>query len=146
MKKKNNKNHNKIGIVMKFYRLERFLFTHRMKLLARFIYHQIQILFNCVIPPSVIIGEGTCIAHGVGIVIHHDAIIGKGCKIFQNVTIGQSGVVVGDNVLLGAGAVLLGPVTIGDNVKIGANAVVTKSVPPNLTVVGIPARIVKKEK
>ena len=133
------------GIVMKFYRMERFLYTHKMRTIAKVVYYLIQVLFSCVIPPSVCIGKGTCIAHGVGIVIHHDTKIGENVKIYQNVTIGNPGVIVGNECLLGAGAVLLGPCIIGDYVKIGANAVVNYDVPDNCTAVGVKSRIIKHE-
>ena len=97
------------------------------------------------------VGEGTKFYHhGLGIVVHQDAVIGSNCIIFQNVTIGEKhsakdnnhGVpTIGDNVMIGAGAVLLGDVHIGDNAVIGANAVIVKDVPSDKTAVGIPARI-----
>ena len=91
--------------------------------------------------------------HGLGCCIHEDTIIGNHCCIFQNVTIGQrlsgqngDGVpVIGNNVVIGAGAVILGKITIGNNVTIGANAVVVHSVPDNSIAVGVPARIKIKE-
>lgn len=93
------------------------------------------------------VGDGTrFFHHGCGIVIHHKTVIGKNCKIFQNVTIGQKwsptdkidGVpVVGDNVMIGAGAIVIGKIIIGNNVTIGANAVVTKDIPDGQVVVGV---------
>lgn len=132
------------GIVMKLYRVERFFYTYKMKILAKIMYYLIQILFNCVIPPSVEIGKGTCIAHGVGIVIHHDTKIGERCKIYQNVTIGNPGVIVGNECLLGAGAVLLGPCKIGNHAKVGANTVVNYDVPEYCTAVGIKSKIIMR--
>lgn len=131
------------GVIMSFYRIERFFYTHKLKLLSKIVYYLIQIFFNCVIPPSVYIGKGTCIAHGVGIVIHHDTIIGSNSKIYQNVTIGNSGVVVGNECLLGAGAVILGPCKIGNGVKIGANTVVNKDINDNCTAVGAKCTIIQ---
>lgn len=90
-----------------------------------------------------VIGNGTSIAHGVGIVIHHETIIGKNVKIFQNVTIGNPGVVVGDDCLLGAGAVLLGPLRLGNRTKVGANTVVNCDIPNECTVVGAKCRIIR---
>ena len=86
--------------------------------------------------------------HGLnGIVISHFAEIGKECVIFQRVTIAEGdnheAPIIGDNCRIGANAVLYGGIIIGNNVKIGANAVVTKDVPDNCTIVGVPARIVK---
>lgn len=86
--------------------------------------------------------------HGLrGITISHYAQIGANCEIYQHVTIAQDGdnksaAIIGDNCLIGAGAVILKSVKIGDNVKIGANAVVTKDIPSNSTVVGNPARVI----
>lgn len=86
--------------------------------------------------------------HGLnGIVISHFATIGKNCTIFHQVSIAQNefnqAPTIGNNVLIGAGAKLIGNITIGDNINIGANAVVVHDVPSNCTVVGIPAKIVK---
>ena len=132
------------GMVMKFYRAERFFYTHKMRIIAKIIYYLILLLFSCVIPPSVSIGKGTCIAHGVGIVIHHDTQIGGGCKIYQNVTLGNPGIVIRDGALSGAGAVILGPCVIGINSKVGANTVVNFDVPDDATVVGIKGRIIER--
>ena len=81
-----------------------------------------------------------------GIIISHYAKIGKNCTILQQVTIAQDennkSATIGDNVLIGAGAKIIGNVTIGDNVKIGANAVIVKDIPSNCTAVGVPARII----
>ena len=86
--------------------------------------------------------------HGLnGIIVSHFATIGKNCTIFHQVSIAQdefnTAPIIGDNVLIGAGAKLLGDITIGNNVNIGANAVVVNDVPDNCTVVGIPAKIIK---
>ena len=134
------------GMVMKFYRAERFFYTHKIRIISKIIYYLIQVLFNCVIPPSVVIGKGSCIAHGVGIVIHHEAIIGENTIIYQNVTLGNPGVVVENGCLLGAGAVLLGPCNIGNNVKVGANTVVNYDVPNNCTAVGVKSKIILHER
>lgn len=91
--------------------------------------------------------------HGVGCVVHDDAVIGECCNIFSNVTIGNkwsqgknaSGPPhIGNNVMIGAGAVILGEITIGDNAIIGANAVVLDSIPANTTAVGIPAKVIRR--
>lgn len=134
----------KEGIVIKFYRIERFLYIHHFKLLARLVYYVIYVLFNCIIPPSADLKKNVKIAHGIGIVIHHNAVIGANTKIYQNVTVGGGdGIVVGENCLIGAGAVILGSVVIGDNSKIGANAVVLHDVKPGSVMVGVPAKNVK---
>ena len=81
-----------------------------------------------------------------GIIISHYAKIGKNCTILQQVTITQDennrAATIGDNVMIGAGAKIIGNVTVGDNVKIGANAVIVHDIPPNCTAVGVPARII----
>lgn len=89
------------------------------------------------------IGGGLLLPHPNGIVIHPKSIIGNNCLIFQQVTLAGK-VTLDNHVDIGAGAKLLGPLTIGKNVKIGANSVVTKSFSANNTVVGIPAKIIKK--
>lgn len=109
-----------------------------------------RVMFSCDIPPATKIGEGTAFVHnGLGCVVNECAVIGKNCKILQNVTIGGRGEeggapVIGDNVLIGAGACILGMIKIGDGAKIGANAVVVKDVPKNATAIGIPATIIKQ--
>lgn len=135
------------SIVIKFYKFERYLYTHKMKKLSKLVYHFIQIVFGCTIPPTVNLFSGVNIPHFHGIVIHQDTIIGENTLIYQNVTIGgrngKAGVTIGKNCIISAGSCILGKVTIGDNVKIGANAVVISDIPDNCTAVGIPAKIVK---
>ncbi len=103
------------------------------------------------IHPGAKIGKGLFIDHGSGVVIGETTEIGDYCTLYQNVTLGGTGKDVGkrhptlgNNVLVGAGARVLGPFKIGDNSKIAANAVVLEEVPPNCTAVGVPARVVKK--
>ena len=102
------------------------------------------------IHPGATIKKGCFIDHGMGVVIGETAEIGENCTIYQGVTLGGTGKdvgkrhpTIGNNVLIGSGAKVLGPFTVGDNSKIAANAVVLNSVPPNCTCVGVPARIVK---
>ena len=104
------------------------------------------------IHPGATIGKGFFIDHGMGVVIGETAEIGDNCTIYQGVTLGGTGKDVGkrhptlhDNVMVGAGAKVLGPVEIGSNTKIAANAVVLRAVPDNSTAVGIPAKVVKKD-
>lgn len=100
------------------------------------------------IAPEAKLGGGLMLPHPNGLVFHRDVVIGVNCMIMQQVTIGQlatGGVPrLGNNVYVGAGAKLLGPITIGDNASIGANAVVLADVPPNSTAVGIPARVIRQ--
>ena len=103
------------------------------------------------IHPAAKIGKGLFIDHGMGVVIGETAEIGDNCTLYQGVTLGGTGKDVGkrhptlgNNVMVGAGAKILGPVEIGDNSKIAAGAVVLKQVPKNSTAVGIPAQIVRK--
>ena len=103
------------------------------------------------IHPGATIGKGLVIDHGMGVVIGETTEIGNNCTIYQGVTLGGTGKDVGkrhptlgDNVLVGAGAKVLGPIVIDSNSKIAANAVVLKDIPQNSTAVGIPARIARQ--
>ncbi len=132
------------SVVIKFYEIERWLWTHKLHLGAKIIWRIIYLLFNCSIPPTTVLENGVNIAHGIGIVIHQNSIIGEGTQIYQNVTVGSgNGPKVGKNCILGCGCAILGDITIGDNVKIGANAVVLQDIPDNCTVVGVPGKIIK---
>jgi len=103
------------------------------------------------IHPGAKIGKGFFIDHGMGVVVGETAEIGKDCVLFHNVTLGGTGKhkgkrhpTLGNNVMIGTGAILLGPITVGDNVKIGANTfILMRDVPDNVTVAGTPGRIVK---
>lgn len=104
------------------------------------------------IHPGAVIGENFFIDHGTGVVIGETTEIGDNCTVYQGVTLGGTGKEVGkrhptlgNNVMVGAGARVLGPFKVGDNSKIAANAVVLSEVPPNCTAVGVPARIVKRD-
>jgi serine O-acetyltransferase len=104
------------------------------------------------IHPGAKIGKGLFIDHGSGVVIGETTEIGDNCTLYQNVTLGGTGKdtgkrhpTLGNNVMVGAGARVLGPFKVGDNAKIAANAVVLSEVPPNSTAVGVPARIVKRD-
>lgn len=104
------------------------------------------------IHPGATIGEGLFIDHGMGVVIGETTEIGDNCTLYQGVTLGGTGKdqgkrhpTLGDNVLVGAGARVLGPINIGDNSKIASGAVVLRDVPENSTAVGIPAKVVRRD-
>lgn len=134
------------SLVVRMHNCAQALYKHKIPLLPGLLNRVMRVLFSCDIPYTVVIGENTIFAHNaLGCVVNENAIIGSNCKILQNVTIGGrgegSGVpIIGNDVLIGAGACILGGVTIGNGAKIGANAVVVKDVPEGATVVGIPAK------
>ena len=104
------------------------------------------------IHPGATIGKGLFIDHGTGVVIGETAVVGDNVTLYQGVTLGGTGKETGkrhptleDNVMVSAGAKLLGSFTVGENSKIGAGSVVLEEVPPNCTVVGVPGRVVKRE-
>lgn len=136
-----------------FYRLSHFFYKIHMKFLARLISQIARFLTGIEIHPGAKIGRRLFIDHGTGVVIGETATIGDDCIIYHGSTLGGTGKDklkrhpdIGNNVLVGAGAKVLGPIKIGNNVKIGANSVVLKNIPDNCTVVGIPGKIVKKTK
>lgn len=136
-------------MLIHFYRFNNWLYRHHIPFLPRFLWKLQYLLFNCSVPGSCEIGKGTKFGYGgIAVVIHARAVIGKNCMIGQCVTIGgKSGwhevPVIGDNVIINAGARIIGPVRIGDNVEIGANCVVVKDVPSNCVVAGIPAHLLR---
>jgi len=120
--------------------------------LARIMLHHLTYKLGISIPPSTKIGSDFYIGHFGGIVINHKSVIGKNCNISQGVTLGQANrgankgyPSLGDNVYIGPGAKIVGAVKIGNNVAIGANCVVTKDIPDNSVVVGVPSRVISKE-
>jgi serine O-acetyltransferase len=132
-----------------FHRLAHFLYKRRMRLLARIVSHISRFLTGIEIHPGAKIGEGLFIDHGMGVVIGETAEIGDNCHLYQGVTLGGTSTkrtkrhpTLGNNVVVGAGAKIIGAVTIGDNAKIGAGSVVLSNVPPNATVVGVPGHVV----
>lgn len=132
------------------YRKANWCLRHNLKFLARFISQRCRHKTGIEIHPGATIGKGLFIDHGMGVVIGETTIIGDNCTIYQNVTLGGTGKdhgkrhpTLGNNVLVGAGAKVLGPFTVGDNARIAAGAVVLDTVPPNATAVGVPARIVR---
>ncbi len=130
------------------YRLAHKLFKWRIALLPRLISYFTRIITGIEIHPGAEIGRRFFIDHGEGVVIGETTLIGDDVLIYQQVTLGGTGKetgkrhpTVGNKVVIGAGAKVLGNITIGDNVRIGAGSVVVDNVPPNSTVVGIPGRI-----
>ena len=132
------------------HRLSHKLFENGHTLSARAVSQGAKLLTGIEIHPGATIGRGLVIDHGSGVVIGETAEIGDNCTIYQGVTLGGTGKDVGkrhptlgNNVLVGAGAKILGPVRIGDNVKVAAGAVVLTELPEHSTAVGIPAKVVR---
>lgn len=134
--------------MLKIFRIASWLYVHRVPLLPRVLYGLNRILFSIALPPSVCVGDRVLFGYsGLGIVVHARARIGDRVKISQNVTIGgRSGYkdvpIIEEDVEIGAGACLLGPIHIGRGAKIGANAVVLCNVPARSVAVGVPARVI----
>jgi serine O-acetyltransferase len=136
-----------------FHRRAHWCWNHGLKWLGRFIAHLSRILTGIEIHPGAQIGERVFIDHGMGVVIGETAEIGDGCTIYHGVTLGGTSLykgakrhpTLGRDVVLGAGAKVLGGFTVGDGAKVGSNAVVTKPVPAGATAVGNPARIIEAE-
>ena len=135
-----------------FHRIAHFFYNIKIFFIARLISQLTRFFTGIEIHPGATIGKRLMIDHGMGIVIGETAVIGNDCVIYHQVTLGGTGKeklkrhpTIGNNVLIGAGAKLLGPINIGDNVKIGAGSVVLKSVEKNSTVVGVPEdRVIKR--
>lgn len=133
------------------YRVSHWFFIRDFKFIARVISQTARFLTGIEIHPGARIGKGLLIDHGAGVVIGETAEIGDNCLLYQGCTLGGTGKdhgkrhpTLGNNVMVGCGAKVLGPFKVGDNSKIAANAVVLESVPPNCTAVGVPARVVKQ--
>lgn len=138
--------------VTTMYRLAHKLYNRKMFLAARMLSQFARFITGIEIHPGAKIGKGLFIDHGTGVVIGETAEIGDNVTMYHGVTLGGTGKekgkrhpTVGNNVVIGTGAKLLGPITIGDNAKIGANAVVLENVPAGSTAVGIPSRIIYKK-
>ncbi len=134
------------------YRVAHKLYVSRHYFPARLISQVARLLTVIEIHPGATIGKGFFIDHGMGVVIGETAEIGDNCSIYQGVTLGGTGKdigkrhpTLGNNVMVGAGAKVLGPFTIGDGSKIAAGAVVLKEIPDQSTAVGVPARVVKQQ-
>ncbi len=131
------------------HRAAHFLHRRGLVLLPRMISHLSRFFTGIEIHPGAKIGAGFFIDHGMGVVIGETTEIGSNVTIYQGVTLGGTGKekgkrhpTIGDNVVVGTGGKVLGPIEIGANCRVGAGSVVLKSAPPNSTVVGIPARVV----
>ena len=134
-----------------WHRLSHWLWQHELRLLGRFSSNVARWLTGIEIHPAARIGRRLVIDHGMGVVIGETAQVGDDCYLYHQVTLGVARTAsgkrhptVGNNVIIGAGAKVLGPITIGDNARVGANSVVLDDVPPDVTVVGIPARPVER--
>ena len=131
------------------HRIAHTLFKWHIPFLPRFISHISRFLTGIEIHPGATIGEGFFIDHGMGVVIGETSVIGDNVTLYQGVTLGGTSHLrakrhptLGDNVVVGVGAQLIGDITIGENSKVGAGSVVVSSVPANATVVGVPGRVV----
>lgn len=134
------------------HRIAHRLYKMRLLFLARLVSQITRLLTGIEIHPAAKIGKGLFIDHGMGVVIGETTEIGDNCTLYQGVTLGGTGKdkgkrhpTLGNNVMVGAGAKILGPFTVGDDSKVAANAVVLSEVPPNCTAVGVPARVVKRD-
>lgn len=132
-----------------YHRIANVLYRHKWFIIARAISQIARFFTGIEIHPGAKIGKGLFIDHGMGVVIGETAEIGDNVTIYHGVTLGGTGKekgkrhpTVGNNVVIGSGAKILGPITIGDDAKIGANAVVLENVPSRATAVGIPAKII----
>lgn len=136
------------GLMM--YRFANFFYRWKVKFLAYLLHYLMRVLYAMDIHPAARIAPGVVIDHGIGVVIGSTASVGRGTLIYHGVTLGTKHPCtgkrhpdVGENVILGAGAKILGPIKVGNNAIVGANAVVVRDVPENAVVVGVPARLVK---
>ena len=132
------------------HRMANWFYRHDMKLIARYISQRSRHKTGIEIHPGAQIGKGLFIDHGMGVVIGETTEIGDDCTIYQNVTLGGTGKdhgkrhpTLGNNVVVGSGAKVLGPFRVGDNARVAAGAVVLAAVPDNATAVGVPARIAR---
>ena len=139
--------------VMMHYRLAHKLYLKKHYFIARWVSQRGVLKTGIEIHPGAVIGKGFFIDHGNGVIIGETAVIGDNVTLYQGVTLGGTGKehgkrhpTVGNNVMISAGAKVLGSFKIGDNSKIGAGSVVLNEVPPGSTVVGVPGRVVKRKK
>ncbi len=132
------------------HRVAHILWQHKLRLLSRFLSHVGRFFTGIEIHPGATIGRRFFIDHGAGVVIGETSEIGDDVLIYQGVVLGGTTTekkkrhpTLGDNVVLGAGAIALGAITIGDGARVGSGSVVIKSVPPGVTVIGVPGRSVE---
>jgi serine O-acetyltransferase len=133
------------------YRLSHWLWMHKLKLAGRWVSQLTRSLTGIEIHPGAIIGSGFFIDHGMGVVIGETAEVGEDVTLYHGVTLGGTSLnkgkrhpTLGDRVVVGAGAKVLGAITIGEDTRIGANAVVVRSMPSNSVVIGVPGQVVKR--
>jgi len=138
---------------LRFHRVAHFLWQHRLRFIARLLSHIGRFLTGIEIHPGARIGRRFFLDHGMGVVIGETTEIGDDVLIYQGVVLGGTSLekrkrhpTIGNNVVIGAAAILLGPITLGNGARVGANSVVVKSVPPGATVVGVPGRIVEEKR
>lgn len=134
-----------------WFRIAHFLYLKKLKFISLFIMHKVKTKRGIEIHPGATIGKHLVIDHGVGVVIGETSIIGNNCLIYQGVTLGGTGKdkgkrhpTIGDNVMIGAGAKVLGNIYISNNSKIGANTIVVDSIYEPSTIIGCKGRIINK--
>ncbi|MFI5338429.1 MAG: serine O-acetyltransferase [Candidatus Methylomirabilales bacterium] len=134
------------------HRLAHACWEHHLKFLGRLLSHLGRLLTGIEIHPAARLGPGLFIDHGMGVVIGETAEVGENVTIYQGVTLGGTSLekvkrhpTIGNNVVIGSGAKVLGPFTVGDNSRIGSGSVVVKEVPPNSVVVGVPGRVTHRD-
>ena len=134
-----------------FHRFAHFLYKHKLMFFARLVSQIARHITGIEIHPGATIGRRLFMDHGMGIVIGETAVVGDDCTIYHQVTLGGTGKerlkrhpTLKNNVIVGSGSKVLGNILIGENVKIGANSVVLKDIEDNVTVVGVPGKIIKK--
>lgn len=134
---------------LQFHRWAHWLWTHHFYLLGRLLSHVSRFITGIEIHPGARLGPGFFIDHGMGVVIGETSEVGENVTLYHGVTLGGTSTkkgkrhpTLGNNVIVGAGAKILGPVTIGDNARVGAGSVVVEDVPPGTTVVGVPGKVI----
>ncbi len=135
------------------YRFAHWFWLHRLRLLGRMLSHFGRFVTGIEIHPGATIGRRFFVDHGMGVVIGETAEVGNDVLIYQGVVLGGTSLekkkrhpTIGNNVVIGTAAILLGPITLGDGSRVGANSVVVKSVPPGATVVGVPGHLVEERR